>query len=302
MALNSSPIKKYCFTVNENEGHFRLDQAISKHMQDMSREKAKKIIQIGGAWVNDRRVQILSRKVFNGDTITVYTGRGGLKKSYEIELDNILYEDEWLIFYRKEPGIPTQGLICDNYNNLYSALIRYMKKKHGPAYVGMHHRLDMETSGVVLFTLSRKINRNIHYQFKTRRVKKKYFALVRGKPEFQNKTLTTYIRRQDGKYICSDKGPGKISTTVFTRAGDFTGFSLMRAEPETGRTHQIRLQLAFLGLPVLGDRLYGDRDAKDFPRTMLHAESLTVFHPIHKKEITFTAAPFDDMKKLVCLP
>lgn len=292
-------METYSFTLPDTEAALRLDQAVSLHVPGLSREQARKFIEIGAVWINNQRVQILSKKVFAGDTVTLYSGREGWKKYYGIDPVNILYEDEWLLAYRKEPGVPTQGLVCDNYNNLFSALRRYLKKKNALPYIGMHQRLDLDTSGVVLFTLSQKINRSIHYQFKDHRVKKIYCALVQGTPDFQQKTLSTFISRRDGAYRCSAEGPGKIATTTFTSIAGFPGYSLIRAEPKTGRTHQLRLQLAFLGLPILGDRLYGTGADERYPRTMLHAQSLTVFHPLRKEDITITADLFEDMKQLI---
>lgn len=285
--------------VAAGEAPLRIDQAVSRYLPELSRAKARKLIETGAVWINNARSQILSKKVFSGDAVTIHVGREGGKKYYEISPDNILFEDEWLLFYRKEPGIPTQGIICDNYNNLHAALVRYLKKKKSDPYIGMHHRLDMDTSGVVLFTVSPRINRSIHYQFKDHRVKKKYLALVHGSPDFQEKTLETWISRCSSSYVCSDKGPGKLAISTFTKITDFSGYSLMRAEPKTGRTHQIRLQLAFLGLPILGDTLYGGRRSAECPRAMLHAESLTVFHPLQKRDLTITADIFNDMKQLI---
>jgi len=292
----TTPVKKYTFTVGKDAAPQRIDKVIPQHLDAMSREKSRKAIQTGAVWVNKCRVQVLSKNIFPGDTVTVYRGREGWGKHYEADENNILYHDDWLILYRKEPSVPTQGIVCDNYNNLYAALSRYIKKRTPLPYLGMHHRLDMDTSGVVLFTLSKKINRSIHYQFKDRRIKKTYLALVRGTPGFDRVSLTTYINRHEGRYVCTKDGPGKTATTQFTRVADFEGYSLVRAQPATGRTHQIRLQLAFLDLPILGDRLYGTEDSHALPRTMLHAESLTVFHPLTKKELTIQADLFDDMK------
>lgn len=277
------------FTVSESSAGLRLDQAVARHVPELSREAAKKLIALGAVWIHERRVQILSAKVRAGDAVTVHIGREGWRQYYEINPDNILYEDQWLLLYRKEPGIPSQGIVCDNYNNVYAALMRYLKQKKEASYVGLHHRLDLDTSGVLLFTLSAKINRSIHYQFKDHRVKKTYLALVHGRPAFLETTCASFIGRRDGRYVCSETGPGKIATTVFTRLKEYQGYSAVRAEPETGRTHQIRLQLAFLGLPILGDPLYGHGAAAGWQRTMLHAESLTVFHPLQKKNIAIQA-------------
>ncbi|MCX5896091.1 MAG: RluA family pseudouridine synthase [Proteobacteria bacterium] len=294
-----SVITKHHFMVDGNGDPMRLDLALSCYLKDMSREQARRFIQIGSVWINNKRVQVLSKPVFPGDEVVLYRGRAGFKKYYEIDPNNILYQDEHLLFYRKEPGIPTQALICDNYNNLYAALLRYIKANHGIPYLGMHHRLDLETSGVIVFTLSKGINRSIHYQFKDHRVKKSYLALVAGTPQFNTKEFTSYIGRQNGRYVCSLKGPGKIAVCQFTKLIERDKVTLIRAEPQTGRTHQIRLQLAFLGQPVLGDPLYGQGHTEMFTRTMLHAEQLSIIHPIHKKELIIRADLFEDMRRLI---
>jgi 23S rRNA pseudouridine1911/1915/1917 synthase len=294
-----SPINKHCFTVAADKTPLRLDQAIPAYFAEFSREQAKKFIQIGAVWINDKRVQIVSRKVKAGDEVALYAGRHGYRIYYEINKQNILYEDEHLIFYRKEPGIPTQPLHCDAYNNIYAGLLRYLKASGKPAYAGMHHRLDMETSGVILFTLSKESNRSIHYQFRDHKVKKLYLALVNGIPQFDAETLTTYINRQAGKYTCSLVEPGKIAVSRFSTLRGYGDRALVRAEPQTGRTHQIRLQLAFLGHSILGDPLYGDGHTADILRTMLHAEQLTIIHPFSKEELTIQAELFDDMRHLI---
>jgi len=238
--------------------------------------------------------------VRSGDTIAVYIGRRGVDRYYEIDPANILFRDEWLLFYRKEPGVPTQGVVCDNYNNIFAGLQRHLKQQQqSPAYLGMHQRLDLDTSGVVLFTLSPKVNRSIHYQFKDHRVKKIYRALVAGNPGFSQLRLSNFIYRHAGRYRCSDSGPGKEAVTQFRMLAAYDGCSLLEAQPETGRTHQLRLQLAHLGHPLLGDRLYGGAQGQGTARTMLHAISLRVFHPVTKKEIIVEASLFQDMLELI---
>jgi 23S rRNA-/tRNA-specific pseudouridylate synthase len=118
-------------------------------------------------------------------------------------------------------------------------------------------------------------------------------------PQLAAETVTTYINRQSGKYTCSLLGPGKIAVTRFTTLREYGDRALLRAEPQTGRTHQIRLQLAFLGHSVLGDPLYGVGHTEDIPRTMLHAEQLTIIHPASKEELTIQAELFDDMRQLI---
>ena len=296
---NHSPPEKFHITITAESASLRLDQAISYHIAGMSREAARKYINIGGVWVNGKRVQILSRKVFPGDEVVLHVSRAGCRKYYEIDPCHILYKDAALLFYRKEPGIPTQPVPSDSYNNLYAALQRYLKAEGGSSYLGLHHRLDLETSGVILFTLSETINKNIHEQFMQHLIKKSYVALVAGAATFNGETVTTFISRQGGKYVCSLTGPGKVAITRFTTPQQQGGISVVRAEPQSGRTHQIRLQLSFLGHPILGDSLYGTGPTEECGRTMLHAESLSILHPALHEELCITAELFDDMRSLM---
>ncbi|MBN2106066.1 MAG: RluA family pseudouridine synthase [Deltaproteobacteria bacterium] len=296
----SHPVTALSGTVAEPLNGLRIDQAVAGLFKDISRERAKKLIAIGAVWLNSVRTQIVSRTVRSGDMIAVYSGRRGASRYYEIDPANILFRDQWLLFYRKEPGVPTQGVVCDNYNNIFAGLQRHLKQQQkSPAYLGMHQRLDLDTSGVVLFTLSPKVNRSIHYQFKDHRVKKIYRALVAGNPGFSELRLSNFIYRHAGRYRCSDTGPGKQAVTQFRMLKAYDGFSFLEAEPETGRTHQLRLQLAHFGNPILGDRLYGAAHAQGPGRTMLHAISLSVVHPVTQKKITVVAPLFQDMLELI---
>jgi len=294
-----TPIRKSRFCLPGDVPAARLDQALPRYIEGLSRLSAKKFMDIGAVWVNGRRVLAHSWRVSAGDEVVLYRGREGFRKYYELDPANILYEDDWILCYRKEPGIPTQGLVCDSYNNLHAAVLRHLRKKTAAPYAGLHHRLDSETSGVVILTTSTRANRGIHSQFQARTIKKSYLALVAGKPDFEEQTLHTYISRQPGRYCCSARGPGKEAITHFRAVKECGNCTLVQARPETGRTHQIRLQLAFLGLPVLGDRLYGQGSGQHAARAMLHAAALSFVHPASNQELTVEAELFDDMRLLV---
>lgn len=287
-------------TIDEQSSGLRLDQAIPQLVSGISRTKARKLITVGGVWLNGERTGILSKPLSPGDVLHIYQGRDFDRKNYDIAPSNILYEDEWIICYRKEPGIPSQGIICDNYNNIYAALGRYLKRTNPSCYLAIHHRLDIETSGVMLFCKSKAANRDIHFQFKNQAVIKKYVAFAEGNAGFTEKKLTGYIGRQNGKYCCTDSTNGKEAVTLVKKTGYTGKFTLFEAIPKTGRTHQIRLQFSDIGHPVLGDKLYGDKNsAATYPRTMLHARSITFKHPVTQKELTVEAELFEDMKNLL---
>ncbi|MCX8043627.1 MAG: RluA family pseudouridine synthase [Desulfobacterota bacterium] len=290
--------QKYSFTVDEQAAGYRLDQAVAQAVPKISRTLVKKLIAFGAVWVNGKRIKRVSTIVHPGDEVCVYPSNEGCKRAYEINPAHILYEDRYLIFYRKEPGIPSQATPYDDYNNVAAAILRYKRRRHAHAYVGVHHRLDRDTSGVMLFTLSPQVNRSIHEQFKQHQVVKTYLALVHGNPEFQHKEIVTYITRQGGSYQCNLSGPGKQARTTFTVCAQLSGYALVKACPLTGRTHQLRLQLAYCGHPVLGDPLYGGHHPKA-ARTMLHAASIEITHPVTEKKLCVQADMFDDMLHLM---
>jgi len=294
----SAKPKSYEFSADGLDEPLRLDQAIGHFLPDVSRTQARKLITLGAAWVNDQRVQVQSRKIHNGDRVLIYKGREGWRMFYESEASRILYEDEWLLLYSKESGIPTQGIFCDNYNNLYAGLLRLLKKRGKPPYLGMHHRLDLETSGVVLFTKNKQANGSIHYQFKNRSINKQYLVVVVGNPIFDELEYSAAIAKKDGKYLCGVDIEGKSAQTFFKKLHDFEGYSLLRAHPHTGRTHQIRLHLQALGHPVLGDSMYGGGSAL-CARTMLHAEMLCLQNPRSRKDLQVHAPVPEDMQQLL---
>jgi 23S rRNA pseudouridine1911/1915/1917 synthase len=296
--VTSGKLGLYAFVVEGLAEPVRLDKAIVHFVPEISRVQARMLIAIGASWLNEQRVQVLSRQVNNGDRVLIYEGREGWKKFYEADEENILHEDAWLLLYCKESGIPAQGIFCDNYNNIYSGVLRLLKKRGKSSYLGLHHRLDLETSGVMLFTKNKQANRSIHDQFKNRSVEKRYLVLVTGNPDFDEREFSAPIAKKDGKYLCGPDIVGKPAQTFFQKLHDFEGYSLLRACPYTGRTHQIRLHLATLGYPVLGDSQYGGSSAL-CARTMLHAESLGLHHPQTRKELLVRAPIPEDMQKLL---
>ena len=192
-----------------------------------------------------------------------------------------------MLAYDKEAGIPSQQVPFDAYNNVFAALLRFLwaQEKAG-GYGALHHRLDMETSGVLLFALERKVNEPLGRAFRERKVKKEYLAWVEGFPENDSWTEDSDIGKAGGKYRGVGRGEGKQARTFFRVLGRQEGRTLVMAVPVTGRTHQIRIHLALSGHPVAGDRAYG---AKPDRRLYLHAFRLTLKHPVSGKVLNLEA-------------
>ncbi len=217
---------------------------------------------------------------------------------------NILYRDDDIIVVDKPAGVPTHA---PEPSDPYAGdALRVLLRQEGLAYLGMHQRLDADTSGALLFSARPEANRNLAATFEGRAARKVYFAAVLGAPEVDESSIDAPIARdRDGRWrVTTRKDPaGQPARTRCRVVGrgwigkksEGRPFAVVEAIPETGRTHQIRLHLAHVGLPVIGDRLYGG-PAAGFPRLCLHAAELTIPHPTTGKKITFRAplpAPLD---------
>lgn len=216
----------------------------------------------------------------------------------------VLYRDDDIIVVDKPAGIPTHA--PDPSDPFGGDALRIVQRQEGVARLGMHQRLDAETSGVLLFSARPEANRSLAATFEGRAAHKVYFAAVLGAPEVDESAIDAPIARgRDGRYRITTRqdpaGQGArtrcrvIDRGWIGKRGQGLPFAIIEAIPVTGRTHQIRLHLAHVGLPVLGDALYGG-PAAVFPRLCLHAAELAIPHPATGKRITFRAplpAPLD---------
>lgn len=248
----------------------------------MELREARDLVDFGSVHVAGRVVRNGDRPVRAGEEVRVYWPWSGVRRFYELDPVRILFRDPWILAYDKEAGIPTQPMPSDGYNNVFEAARRFLAQE-GPndPYVGLHHRLDRETSGALVMTVSRQANKALGRAFQDHRVSKRYLAWVRGVPEWDQKVVRKAIGRGTGRYEAWEDRPGKSAETEVTTVFRGPGRSLVHAVPKTGRTHQIRLHLASEGFPILGDRLYGDPEtAEAAPRLLLHAFRLEFPHPI----------------------
>ncbi|MCU0574016.1 MAG: RluA family pseudouridine synthase [Syntrophobacteraceae bacterium] len=253
----------------------------------LSQEDAADLIDFGSVQVNGRQERLPTRTLQPGDVVQVHWPLRGTLRHYEIDPLRILFQDGVLLVYDKERGVPSQQTPYDAYNNLYAGLLRHLGET-GPrrSTLGLHHRLDRETTGVMVFTLDSRANRNLGRAFESRRVLKDYLAWVGGIPPRDAWTREDEIGRKAGQYATVPRGRGRPAETRFEILYHGEDRSLVRARPLTGRTHQIRLHLAASGCPVLGDRLHGG-GPWDF--LCLHAHRLSLLHPISGRRLEWTA-------------
>jgi len=213
----------------------------------------------------------------------------------------IIYEDNHLIVINKRPGDIVQG---DKTGDLpLSEVVKlYLKDKYnkpGEAYLGVVHRLDRPTSGVVLFSKTSKALSRLNKAFANRETEKIYWAVVKNKPQSKSGRLEHYLKRnpkQNKSYAHINAVPeSKKAILSYRLIKSLDNYHLLEVKLETGRHHQIRSQLSAIGSPIKGDLKYGfDRSNKD-GSIHLHAKRLSLTHPVKKEKITFEADPPEDV-------
>lgn len=214
----------------------------------------------------------------------------------------ILYEDDFLLAIAKPAGMVVHPAPGHPKGTFANALLAHCEGKlpegGNPLRPGIVHRLDKETSGVLIAAKTTLAHQRLVSLFAERKVEKTYLAICQGKPK--NGVLSAPIGRSplQRKEMAVLEG-GKEAETEFQVLATASSLSLVLAKPKTGRTHQIRVHLKHLGAPILGDGVYGSSSTKGAPRMLLHAYRLFLPHPITGEPLQFTAPLPDDFKEWV---
>ncbi len=216
----------------------------------------------------------------------------------------VLFSDEALLVVNKPAGLPT---LPDGYNPSLPHIKSVLERQFGHLWIV--HRLDKDTSGVLLLARSAEAHRSLNTQFEQHKVSKVYHALVVGNPDWQEQTVSLPLRANGDRQhrTIVDSQAGKPAVTHFKVLERFDNYCLVEAIPETGRTHQIRAHLYAVGLSILGDKLYGKRNIHragsassqshadnnspiEYAAGMgLHAASLEINHPLSGEKMKFNA-------------
>lgn len=272
----------------------------------VSNSKIRRLIISGSVFVNGKQIR---RPAFelrgksdiqvNYDEEKFFYEKQPDDIKFELTEKDIVFEDKYIICVNKPALFPTEETIVGGKkrDNLHDAVVRYLWKKNpnlkNAPYVGIMHRLDRETSGVILFTKERSVNKEIQRMFSEHDFTKIYIALCKKKPNVPKQfSVEMYMNRispksQQAKWgkVPENKG-GLYSKTDFSIVGEkkYNGNEcfVVKADLFTGRTHQIRVHLSSIGLPILGDVLYGGIPSE---KIMLHAQKLIFLHPVTKEKI-----------------
>lgn len=299
-------MENYTFKVKDGEGSARIDQyLVTVFPSPISRSHLKKLIDNGNVLVNGARVKA-HHNVKPGETIEVRLEElvipAGMTvaEAEDIKLD-IIYEDDDIIVINKQPGIAVHPGPGIHSGTLVNALLYHCKNLSmvNEARPGIVHRLDKDTSGVMVAAKNNTSHAELAKQFRERSVKKNYIALVRGIVELDEGTVDLPIGRHPShrQKMAVRYDSEKNAVTEYKVLKRFDDFTAVLLNLKTGRTHQIRVHMAYLGHPVLGDGKYGAKDK--FPRQALHSYHLSFRHPRTGKPLEFKAPLPEDMRGMI---
>lgn len=285
----------YNFTVSPEDLGKRIDIFLTDKLKDNhSRTFIQRLILNKDILLNSRPVKS-KHKLNLGDAIqvTVFESAAHQINPEDIKL-KVIYEDEDVLVIDKPSGLVVHPGAGNLSGTLVNALLTHTKNLSdvNPQRPGIVHRLDKETSGVMVVAKNNPAHLRLVKQFSTHSIKRKYIAIVKGKVECDEGIIDLPIgrhkrdfKRQAVSFVNSR--PAITNYKVLRRFADYA--ALLELSPQTGRTHQLRVHLAHLGHPILGDSKYGTTAQPDFPRLALHALELGFFHPKTKKFISFSS-------------
>jgi 23S rRNA pseudouridine1911/1915/1917 synthase len=258
----------------------------------------------GGVWLDAVRVSEPELRGLPGARLVIRLPPGGVYAELKLGPDDIAYEDDWIIALHKGMGWYVGATPWDVQANALAALGRFLTRRDGDAPpLHLAHQLDRDTSGVLLFSKSPDANRSLTDTFSSGHVKKIYRCLVAGAPPEQGELHTGHGRSAGGRWrvypleevgrvLPAGGGRVKTASTAYVVEYYLEHAALVRCEPHTGRTHQIRLHMAQLGHPLLGDTRYGGPKTyarHELPGHLLHAATLSLRHPISGEQLELSS-------------
>lgn len=295
----------------------RLDAYLAHHFPRFSRVHLRKIIAARGVLVDGQSTKVAYRLRAGQRVLVTLPPLPRQSPTPEnIPLD-VLYEDDYLIALNKPAKMvvhPARGHWSGTLTSALAFHFDQLSAAGGPTRPGIVHRLDRETSGVLVVAKTDPIHFALSAQFESREVEKEYFAIVVGEPDRDRDRIEQPIGmhpyQREKMAVRSGHVSSKEASTMYEVVERFRGFAALRVLPKTGRTHQIRLHLAHIRCPVLCDKLYGGRsritagelrgagenDEVLLERHALHARRLTISHPITQERLEFEAALPGDME------
>ena len=308
-------------TINKQLSSQRLDKVLVSKLEGYSRTQIKTLILNGNVSLDQKEIKDPSYITKENENyfINIILKQKTKHSAENIDL-NIIFEDEDLIVINKPPNLVMHPAPGNESGTLVNALMHYTNNQlsnlDDNSRPGIVHRLDKDTSGILVVAKNNNVHINLAEQFKEHTISRRYKAIVWGTPD--NQSIEGYIernRKNRKKMSLNNKGFGKYSKTDIKLEKTFGIASLVDCHLHTGRTHQIRLHLTSKNSPIIGDKIYGkskinqfgkDKNTfnkfmilKNFERQALHAYHLGFDHPISKKRMDFDIEIPEDFKNLI---
>jgi len=303
-------MKRNIYTVTAESRGERLDVFISLH-SGLTRSYVQNLIKDGMVTVNDHKEKVSCRmKEDDRVELALPDAPENLLVPEDIPID-IIWEDENILVVNKPPDMVMYPGLSHSSGTLMNAVVSICKKLSSvgaPIRPGVVHRLDKDTSGLIVIAKDDTAHHNLVKQFREREVEKYYLTLLYGNLKTDTGEIKTLIGRSASsrKKMSAKPKSGKEAVTQYEAIKQFKFATLTKVRIITGRTHQIRVHFASVGNPVLGDKLYGKKTVItfphktiSFPRQMLHAYSLKLKHPVDGRILEFTAPIPEDMKRAI---
>ena len=308
-------MKRYNYDIKLEDFGRRLDLTLKEYFKDLSRNYIISLIRLGKVKVNEKIIYLPSYKIKSYGFIELSVEESKEIRSKKNLSLNIVFEDKDLIVVNKQAGILTHKSEKNKSFSLVDLLIQNnitLYEEEDIFRQGVVHRLDKDTSGLIIFAKNYNASSQLKLQFANRTIKKVYEAIVWGKTEPITGTINLSIINYLNRKKISLGSNGKQALTEYKLKKSYLNyFSLVECRIHTGRTHQIRVHMRSIGCPLVGDKLYAkDRNISKglplnkaqavvlFKRQALHAKELSFFHPVKKNKLTFEAQAPSDMKEL----
>ena len=285
----------------------RLDKFLVGQLQEFSRSRIQGLIAKGFVDVNGDTAKKAGQTLESGFHVTVRIPPPAPTDliAEDIPLD-ILFENDDLIAVNKPAGMVVHPAAGHASGTLVNAILGYdpeLEGIGGEERPGVVHRLDKETSGLILLAKNERAHRWLQDQFRLRKVEKTYLALVDGKPPTPSGRVEAYIGRDPShrkRMAIVPESRGREAISEYKTVESFKDHTWLEVHPITGRTHQIRLHCAFLGCPIVGDQIYGKKHPSiELARHFLHAYRLTIMLPGEKKPQIFEAPLPDELARVL---
>jgi 23S rRNA pseudouridine1911/1915/1917 synthase len=299
--------------VSESEAGLRLDKWLGAAERLGSRSKALSAIERGKVFVNgaEQTVTDASRRVLAGETVRLWMDRpGSAERRYAERRDSglhLLYEDSSLLVINKPAGLLTVPLPSQPDEPSLLDMVKRHLRSHKKAEPLVVHRIDRDTSGIVLFAKTSEAQRNLKEQFERRRAERVYLAVVYGRPKPERGMWRDFlvwdhdqVRQKPAER--RDRN-AKEAVSHYNTLETFSGASLIEVSLVTGKRNQIRVQAGLRGHPLVGEKKYvyepAPRDRIKFGRQALHARRLKFLHPVNERPMSFEVAPPEDFQELI---